>query len=92
MLETSKSTKPNIFLAQLSRYTVSHKPAKSMAKLASLSCGNLQLSVCLSRKDGTINFKHHPSTHGLLTNLRNKPQLKQPGQLSAATLLALIVN
>ena len=28
-------------------------------------------------------FEDHPSTRGHLTSLRNKPQQKQPGQLSA---------
>ena len=33
---------------------ISHKATKSMAKLISQSCGELQLAVCLSREDGAI--------------------------------------
>ena len=33
---------------------ISHKAAKSMAKLISQSCGELQLAVCFSRGDGAI--------------------------------------
>ena len=33
---------------------ISHKAAKSMAKLISQSCGELQLAVCLSKGDGAI--------------------------------------
>ena len=43
-------------------FHMSRKAAKSMAKLISQSCGDLQLAVYLPRKDGP--FKGHPSTHG----------------------------
>ena len=52
-----------------------------MAKLINQSCGESQPAVCLLREDGTI--IEHPSTCGRLTSLRNKPQQKQPVQLSA---------
>ena len=32
-------------------------------------------------------FKDHTSTHGCLTSLKNKPQQKQPAQLSASILV-----
>ena len=37
------------------------------------------LSACQGEMEP---FKDHLSTHGQLTNLRNKPQQMQPGQLS----------
>ena len=48
----------------------SHKAAKSMAKLISQLCGELQLAVCWSRGEETI--KGHPSTRGHLISFRNK--------------------
>ena len=56
----------------------------SSAKLISQLCGELQPAVCLSRD--VEPFEGDPSTHGYLTSLRNKPQQKEPGQLSASTL------
>ena len=35
-------------------FHMSHKAAKSMAKLISQLCGDSQLVVCLSREDGDI--------------------------------------
>ena len=55
-----------------------------MAKLISQSCGELQPAVCLPRGYGL--FEGDPSTRGRLTSLRNKPQQKQPRQLSASIL------
>ena len=37
-------------------------------------------------------FKNHPSTHGCPTSLRNKPQQKQPGQLSVPMLPEMLVT
>ena len=51
-----------------------------MGKLISQSCGELQLAVCLPRDMEP--FEGDPSTRGRLTSLRNKPQQKQPRQLS----------
>ena len=53
-----------------------------MAKLISQSCGELQPAVCLSRDMQPL--EGDPYTRGRLTSLRNKPQQKQPGQLSAS--------
>ena len=39
-----------------------------------------QMSACQGEMEL---FKDDPSIRGRLTSLRNKPQLKQPGQLSA---------
>ena len=47
-----------------------HKATKSMAKLITQPCGELQLAVCLSRGDGAI-YKDHALKH-LWTS--NKPQ------------------
>ena len=58
---------------------VTHKIAKSMANLTSW------LSACL-RKIGP--FKDYLSNCGCLSNLNNKPQQKQPGQLSALIYIA----
>ena len=40
--------------------SISHKAAKSLAKLISQLCGELQSVICLSRKDGAI---LRPSEH-----------------------------
>ena len=57
--------------------------------LASRVVNYCQLSAC----QGEIEpFKDHLSTCGCLTNLRNKPQQKQPGQLSVPMLAELLVN
>ena len=58
---------------------ISHKGAKSMAKLIIRSYGESQPAVCLSRGNGA--FEEHPSTRGHLS-FRNEPQKKQPGKLS----------
>ena len=42
------------------------------------------LSACPGKMEP---FKDYPSTHGYLTRIRNKPQQKQPGQLSAPILV-----
>ena len=59
-----------------------------MAKLTSQLCGDLQLAVCLSREMKP--FKDHPSTHGHLTSLRNKPKQKQHRKLSALMLARIV--
>ena len=61
-----------------------------MAKLISQSCGELQPAVCLSREIEPS--EGHPCTRGCLTSLRNKPQQKHPGKLSASCLHELLVN
>ena len=61
---------------------MSHNAVKSMAKLISQSCGELQPAVCLPRGHAAI--EGDPDTRGRLTSLRNKTQQKQPGQLSAS--------
>ena len=62
---------------------VSHKAAKSMAKLDRQSCGESQLAICFSRGDGAIRRAPEQSW------MPNKPQKqatqKQPGKLSAIT-------
>ena len=60
---------------------VSHKAAKSMAKLISQLRGDSQPTVCLSEEDGAI--KSYPSTHGHQTGLRIGPERKQTVQFSA---------
>ena len=57
---------------------ISHKSAKPMKPVV-LWISLSQLSVYLGEKEP---FKDHPSTHGHLTSLRNKPWQTQPGQLS----------
>ena len=52
-----------------------------MVKFLSQSCGELQQAVALSRRDEAI-WKT-PQHHGHPTNLKYKPQQKQPGQLLA---------
>ena len=67
-----------------------NKAAKSMVKLISQSCGELQqLSACQGDME---TFEGALSTSGYLISLRNKPQQKQPGQLSAQYLAELLVN
>ena len=48
-----------------------------------------QLSACQGDMQP---FEGDPFTRGRLTSLRNKPQQKQPGQLSASILAELLVN
>ena len=65
---------------------ISHKAAKSMMKLISQLCVvnySTCTAGCLLIKERWTLFKDHPSTCGCLTSLRNKPQQKQPGKLSA---------
>ena len=56
---------------------ISHKAAKSIAKLVIHLCGELQPAICLSRGDGVI---YKPPKHLWTTD---KPQQKQPGQCTA---------
>ena len=46
-----------------------------------------RLSACQGDMES---FEGDPSTHGHLTSLRNKPQQKQPGQLSASILAEIV--
>ena len=60
---------------------VSHKAAKSLAMLISQLCGELHPAVCFS---GDMEpFEGYSKMHRHLTGLRNKPQQKHPGQLTA---------
>ena len=57
---------------------------------ASCVMNHSQLSACQGEMEP---FEGDPSNHGHLTSLRNKPYLKQPGQLSGPTYLAeLLAN
>ena len=59
---------------------ISHKAAKSMAKLIKSHMVNYsQLSACQGEMEPS---EDNLSTHGCLTSLRYKPQQKQPGQIS----------
>ena len=58
------------------------KITKSMAKLISQSCGELQPAICLSRGDG--NIEDNPSIRGHLTSFSNKSQQKLPEQFSVS--------
>ena len=67
---------------------VSYKAAKSMVNLISQSFGDYSwLSACPGYMEP---FKDHTNTHGCLTSLRNKPQQKQSGQLSASMLVWIV--
>ena len=59
---------------------ISHKAAKSMAKLSSQSCGELQHTTCQGDMQP---FESDLSTRRFLISLRNKPQQKQLGKFSA---------
>ena len=63
---------------------MSHKAAKSMAKLISQSCGD---AGCLLAKGRWSHLKAtrdiYPSTRGRQTGLRERPELKQTVHLSA---------
>ena len=59
---------------------IAHKTAKSMpTSPASRVVIYIQLAACPYMEL----FYNHPSTGGCLTGFRNKPQQKQPEQLSA---------
>ena len=60
-------------------------PNSSASRVVSYS----RLSACLGDMQP---FEGDPYTRGRLTSLRNKPQQKQPGQLSASYLAELLVN
>ena len=56
------------------------KQLKTWPNLSASNAMNYsRLSACQAKMEL---FKDHPSTRGCLTSFRNKPQQKQPGQLS----------
>ena len=52
-----------------------------MAYIIKQSCGDFQQGSCLYKSTSGIQWTpEHPSTHGRVTGLRNKPQQKQTCQ------------
>ena len=57
---------------------------KFIAYIINKSCGDFNIVAACTSKP--VAFSEHPSTHGHLTGLRNKPQKIQASQLLALVL------
>ena len=88
-LHHTKSSK----MASIGAIFTSKKHTKQLNSWPNSSASHMvnynRLSPCPGEMEP---FKQHLSTHGYLTSLRNKPQQKQPGQLSTVILPELLVN
>ena len=71
-------------------FHISQKAAKSMAKLISQLCGELQPAVWLSRDMEAV--EDHPSTHGCLTSFRTSHSKSSLGNFQYKHLPELLVN
>ena len=80
-------------MASIGTIFTSKKHAKQLNSWPNSSASHMVNYNWLSACPGEMEpFKHHQSTHGYLTSLRNKPQQKQPRQLSTVILPELLVN